>query len=162
MLLIWRFITILLVALTAGMAFARVLEMPAKLLYDAELYLNIQRTLYTAWGPPNIGGILEPAAILATLVLCAAIRRRRRAFWLSSAAAVCLLAAFPLVYFLLVEPVNEIFRATSLIPANWTELRYQWEMGHAIRFALQFIALSLLLLSVLYETGRRKFMSDDY
>lgn len=162
MLLIWRFITILLVALTTGMAFAHVLEMPAKMLYDAELYMTIQRSLYVAWGPPNIGGVLEPAAIIATLVLCVAVRRRRRAFWLSTAAIVCLLLAFPLVYFLLVEPTNELFRATSLIPANWTELRYRWEMGHAIRFALQFIALSLLLLSVLYETGKRKFMSDDY
>lgn len=162
MLLIWRFITILLVALTTGMAFAHVLEMPAKMLYDAELYLTVQRSLYAAWGPPNIGGVLEPAAVIAMLALCAAVRRRRRAFWLSSAAAVCLLLAFPLVYFLLVEPANEIFRSTSLIPANWTELRYRWETGHVLRFALQFVALSLLLLSVLYETGKRKFMSDDY
>jgi hypothetical protein len=162
MLLIWRFITILLVALTAGMAFARVLEMPAKLLYDAERYLDIQRTLYAAWGPPNIGGMLEPAAIAATLVLCAVVRNRKRAFWLSSSAAVCLLLAFPLVFYLFVEPANEVFRSTSLIPANWMELRFQWELGHAVRFALQFIALSLLLLSVLYETGRRRFMSDDY
>lgn len=162
MLLIWRFITILLVALTTGLAFAHVLEMPAKMLYDADTYLMLQRTLYAAWGPPQIGGMLEPAAVMATLLLCAAVRRRRRAFWLSATAAGALLLAFPVTYFLLVEPVNEIIRTTGFIPANWVQLRMRWETGHAIRFALQFIALSLLLLSVLYETGKRKFMSDDY
>ncbi len=161
MLLIWRLITILLVALSTGLAFAHVLEMPAKLLYDAEFYVTLQRTLYAFWGPPDIGGFVEPAAILATLVLCLAVRRRR-AFWLTLSATVILLLAFPLAYFLFVQPVNEIIQGTSVIPANWLELRLRWEKGHALRFLLQFVALALLLLSVLFETGKRKFMSDDY
>ena len=35
--------------------------------------------------------------------------------------------------------------------ANWLELRSSWETGHAIRFVLQLAALSLLLLSVLFD-----------
>ncbi|HEX5056754.1 MAG TPA: anthrone oxygenase family protein [Gammaproteobacteria bacterium] len=162
MLLIWRFVTILLVALTLGLSFAHTLEMPAKMLYEGGLYITIQRSLYAAWGPPNIGGFLEPAAVVAAVVLCAAVRHRKRAFWLSTAAAVALLAAFPLVYFILVEPVNEILRTTSAIPANWEQLRSRWETGHAVRCLLQLIALSLMLLSVLFETGKRKFMSKDF
>jgi hypothetical protein len=162
MLLIWRFITIVLVALTTGLAFAHVLEFPAKILYDATLYMSVQRSLYAAWGPPHIGSMLEPAALVATILLTIAVRRRKRAFWLSLWAVVALLAAFPFVYFFLVEPVNEVFQAASAVPANWMELRIRWEMGHAIRFLLQLVALSLLLLSVLYETGKRKFMSDEY
>ncbi len=61
-----RFITILLVALLLGLAFAHVLERPAKMLYDAVFYITIQKTLFVDWGPPNIGGILEPSAIFAT------------------------------------------------------------------------------------------------
>jgi hypothetical protein len=162
MLLIWRLISILLVALTTGLGFARVLEMPAKLLYDAELYVTVQKTLYAFWGPPNIGGFLEPAAILATLVLCMGVRRRRRAFWLTLSAAAIQLLAFPVVYFLFVEPVNAILSASALIPENWMELRLRWERGHGIRFLLQLVALCLLLLSALFETGKRKFMSNDY
>ncbi len=162
MLLIWRFITIVLVALTMGLAFTHVFELPAKMLYDASLYMSVQRSLYTAWIPPHIGGMLEPAAIIASILLTVGVRRRRRAFWLCLWAVVALLAAFPFVYFFLVEPVNVIFQATSAVPANWMELRNRWELGHAIRFLLQLIALSLLLLSVLYETGKRKFMSDEY
>jgi len=52
---LWRVVTILLVALLQGLAFAHLLERPAKLQYDATLYLTLQKTLYVQWGPPNIG-----------------------------------------------------------------------------------------------------------
>jgi hypothetical protein len=162
MLLIWRFITIVLVALTMGLAFTHVFELPAKMAYDASLYISVQRSLYAAWIPLHLSGMLEPAAIITSILLTIGVRRRRRAFWLSLWAVVALLAAFPFAYFLLVEPVNEIFQATTAVPANWEELRIRWELGNAIRFMLQLIALSLLLLSVLYETGKRKFMSDEF
>ena len=41
---IWRFVTILLVALLMGLAFAHVLERPAKMQYDAQLYITLQKT----------------------------------------------------------------------------------------------------------------------
>ena len=40
---IWRLITLLLVALLTGLAFAHVLERPAKILYDAALYITPER-----------------------------------------------------------------------------------------------------------------------
>ncbi|HWM93713.1 MAG TPA: anthrone oxygenase family protein [Thermoanaerobaculia bacterium] len=149
----WRFVTILLVALLLGLAFAHVLERPAKMQYDAELYVTWQKTLYVAWGPPNVGGFLEPAAILATLWLAFLVRRRRPAFWLTLGAGAALLLAFPVVFFLFVAPANEAFRSASAasVPANWMEMRSSWETGHAIRFVLQLAALSLLTLSVLLE-----------
>ena len=149
----WRFITLLLVALLTGLAFAHVLERPAKMLYDAALYVTLQKTLYVAWGPPNVGGILEPAAILATIALAIGVRKRKPAFWLSLGAGAALLLAFPVVFFVFVAPANEAFLAATpaSIPPNWMELRSNWETGHAIRFLLQFAALSLLVLSVLLE-----------
>jgi hypothetical protein len=150
----WRFVTVLLVALLLGLAFAHVLERPAKMLYDAELYVTLQKTLYVAWGPPNLGGFLEPAAILATLSLAVLLRKRKRAFWLTLAAGFALLLAFPVVFFIFVAPANAAFLAAtpSSIPRDWMELRASWEIGHAIRFVLQMLALSLLILSVLLET----------
>ena len=79
---LWRTVTILLVALLQGLAFAHLLERPAKLQYDAALYLTVQKTLYVQWGPPNVGGILEPAAIVATLILTFLLRKDRQAFGL--------------------------------------------------------------------------------
>jgi hypothetical protein len=47
------------------------------------------------------------------------------------------------------------FLAATLptIPPNWTDLRSNWEMGLAIRFALQFAALSLLILSLALDAN---------
>jgi hypothetical protein len=151
----WRFVTVLLVALLLGLAFAHVLERPAKMLYDADLYVTLQKTLYVAWGPPNVGGFLEPAAILATLSLTFVVRKRKRAFWLTLGAGFALLLAFPVIFFIFVAPANAAFLAapSTSIPADWMELRARWETGHAIRFVLQMLALSLLILSILLETG---------
>ena len=127
---------------------------PAKMRYDAALYITLQKTLYVAWGPPNVGGILEPAAILATISLAFILRKRKRAFSYTLGAGIALLLAFPVVFFWLVVPANEVFLAAppGSIPANWMEMRRSWENGHAIRFVLQLAALSLLVLSVVLET----------
>jgi hypothetical protein len=60
------------------------------MLYEAELYVTLQKTLYVALGPPNAGGFLEPAAILATLLLALVLRKRKRAFWLGAGFALLL------------------------------------------------------------------------
>ena len=152
---LFRFATILLIALLCGLAFAHVLELPAKMQYDAVLYITLQKSLYVQWGPPNIGGVLEPLAIAATGLLAFFVRKSKRDMWLSVGALFALLLAFPIVFFWLVAPANAGFLAATLpsIPPNWTDLRSNWEMGHAIRFALQFAALSLLVLSLALDSN---------
>jgi hypothetical protein len=120
-----RFATILLVALLSGLAFAHVLEQPAKMQYDAELYIAPQKSLYVQWGPPHIGGVLEPSAIAATGLLAFLMRKRKRGLWFSLGVLFALLLAFPVVFFWLVAPANAAFLATTLpsIPPNWTDLR---------------------------------------
>ena len=152
---LWRIGTILLVALLQGLTFAHLLERPAKLQYDAAFYIKRQQTLYVQWGPPNFGGILEPATILVTVILAAfLLRKHRPALWFTTAAAGALLLAFPVMFFWLVAPANEVFLAAGpdRIPADWMDMRAQWETGHAVRFLLQFIALGLLVISLAFET----------
>jgi hypothetical protein len=150
---ILRCATILSVALLAGLAFAHVLEQPAKMQYDAALYLTLQKSLYVQWGPPHIGGVLEPLAIVATGLLAFFVRKNKRDLRFSLGALFTLLLAFPVVFFWLVAPANAVFLAATLtsIPLNWTDLRSNWETGHAIRFALQFGALALLILSLVFD-----------
>ena len=152
---LFRFAAILLVALLCGLAFAHVLELPAKMQYDAVLYITLQKSLYVQWGPPNIGGVLEPLAIAATGLLAFFVRKSKRGMWLSVGALFALLLAFPIVFFWLVAPANAGFLAATLpsIPPNWTDLRSNWEMGHGIRFALQFAALALLVLSLALDAN---------
>ena len=143
---LFRTFTILLVTLLTGLAFAHVLELPAKMQYEAAMYIALQKSLYVQWGPPNVGGVLEPAAIIATAIMAFFGRNTKRSLWLSLGALTALQIAFPVVFFVLVAPVNAVFMATTLlsIPVNWKELRVNWEFGHAIR--------SLLLLLLALDT----------
>jgi hypothetical protein len=105
----WRFVSLLLVALLTGLTFAHVLERPAKCSMTPACMLPCKKTLYVAWGPPNVGGILEPAAILATIILAFLVRTRTPAFGLSLGAAIVLLVAFPVVFFLFVARPTKLF-----------------------------------------------------
>ena len=119
-----RFFTSLLVALSAGLAFAHVLEQSAKMQYEAFLYITLRKSLYVRWGPPQIGGFLEPLAIIATGLLAFYIRIATRELCFSLGALLALLLAFQVVFFWLVAPANTAFMAAALpsIPPNWADL----------------------------------------
>src|SRR5690606_28277262 len=53
----WRFITTMLTALSAAMAFAHLLELPPKMRYEARLYVTVQKSLYQLSG--TIGAVFE-------------------------------------------------------------------------------------------------------
>jgi membrane associated rhomboid family serine protease len=150
----WRFITITLTALLMGTTFCHVLESPAKMRYPAELYLTLHRTLYVAFGPPNVGAFIEIGAILAAVALVFLTRKRRPAFRLTLAGAAFLVAGL-VVYFVFVEPANVAMKAMSLNapPAGWTQWRDQWEYGHIAHFIFHLLGFSALALSIIFETS---------
>jgi hypothetical protein len=151
---IWRFITITLTALLMGATFCHALESPAKMRYPAELYLTIHRTLYAAFGPPNIGAFIEIGAILAAVALAFLTRKRRPAVWLTLS-GVAFLAAGLAVYFVFVEPANVAMKAMPLDapPACWTRWRDQWEYGHIAHFVFHLLGFSALALSIIVDTS---------
>jgi hypothetical protein len=143
----WLTVTFVLLALVLGTSFAHVLQWPAKLQYDGPLYTRLQTTLYMLWGPPSITGYVEPAALLAVVVLGALLRHEQPAFTLVAAAAGLLLLAFPVIFYWRVEPANVAFRAAALAgtaPKDWAAWRTRWETGHAVRFVLHLVAFVLL------------------
>src|SRR4030095_4101810 len=146
-----RLAALTLTALTMGLSFAHVLEMPAKLVYPPDLYIALQNSLYAYFGPPNLGAFVEPGAILAVWILAYQVRHRRPAFRLTLGAALCLLVAFPLVFFVFTQPANEVFQAArpASVPANFEAYRDQWEFSHAGRFVLHLAGFAFLTLSVL-------------
>lgn len=149
-----RVLAVIAVGLLAGLAFAHLLEQPAKLHYDADLYLTLQKTLYAAWG--TRAGWLEPAAIAATIALALVLHRERQTFALTLGALGALLLAFPVVFLLFVAPANEAFRAATVMPEHWELLRSRWEAGQVLRFMLQFAALCLLVISVVRDTPHER------
>ncbi|RAM47977.1 MAG: DUF1772 domain-containing protein [Hapalosiphonaceae cyanobacterium JJU2] len=149
---IWRFITITLTALTMGTSFAHVLELPAKMNYDAALWTTLQQSLY--WGFGHIGGYVEAATVfLAAPVLTFLVRKHRPAFQWTLAGMICFALAFFVVFLVFTEPMNrEIFQWTAQsVPAAWTQVRNQWEYSHVARFVLHLMGLGAFLISVLVE-----------
>lgn len=146
----WRFITLILTALLMAMTFCHVLEMPAKMEYPASFYLTIHRSLYVAFGPPNIGMFIEAGAILAAVVLVFLVRKDRRVFWLTLMGALSLVVGL-VVYFAFVEPANVAMKSMMIEvpPDDFFSWRNQWEYGHVGHFVLHLVGFSALLLSVL-------------
>jgi hypothetical protein len=153
----WRFMAIVLSALVTGMALCHALELPAKMQYPAAQYIAVQNSLYAAFGPPNIGAAIEVAAPVTAIGLAILARQRRPAFQLTLLAIAFMLLAFPIIFFVFIEPANlALRRATpTSIPANWQQLRNQWEYSHLARFWSHLAALSALVMSVLAETPDR-------
>jgi membrane associated rhomboid family serine protease len=147
----WRFVAVLLSALLLGTTFSHVLEMPAKLRFEPQLWMTLQHNLYVAYG--SIGALTEIGAIAAVLVLAVLVRQRTRSLWLTLIAAVCLLVAFGVVWLVFTSVVNaETARWTAAtIPPDWARWRTRWEFSHALRFALHLAGFCALTLSVLID-----------
>jgi hypothetical protein len=148
-----RFFSLLLVALTLGMTFCHVMEIPGKLRLDGAAWLTVQHNLYVAFG--TVGAVIELLAILLTWVVVFLVRRRRPAFFWTLGAAICVTAGL-VDWFLLVAPMNAALSGWTpeTLPANWTSYRNQWEAGHAIHAAFFGLGFSALVAALLAETLR--------
>jgi hypothetical protein len=148
----WRLITIMFIALSMGIAFCHLLEMPAKITYDAALWLTLLQTLYGAFG--TVGASIEVGAVLTAVVLVFLVRQRRPAFGWTLLGALCVVAAH-VAWWVWVAPVNATMAPLTpeTLPEGWMRLRDQWEYTHAARAILQIIALGALVFSILVETS---------
>lgn len=153
----WRFITLLLAALSLTMESAHVLELPQKMQFNAQMYGAVNTSLYRYFA--IVGGAYQLGSIAAAAVLAFLVRRHRPSFCWTLAGAGCLMLAF-VVWLSVVAPVNaEVAQALAAAPASvpevWMRLRNRWEYGHAAGFGIQLIGFSTLLFSVLVETPRQ-------
>ena len=149
----WRFVTVMLAALTLTMTSAHVLELPQKMQYDAQMYSAVNTTLYRYFA--IVGGAYTVSSILAAFVLAFLVRKRSKPFRLVLAAAICLLLAFG-SWLILVAPVNReiayvLTIAPETVPSLWMRLRERWEYGHAVGFVITLTGFGLLIFSLLVE-----------
>ena len=155
---IWQFLTIMLNALTMGLLFSHLLEMPQKMQYSAPLYLQVTHTLYHLFG--SIGGPLEVSGLLFAIVLCFLVRSSPFDYVLTIAAT-ALFAAALILWILYVAPANAQFASwtSESIPANWTRVRNQWEHTHAADASLVFAGVSLLVYTALNSRSHKESKS---
>lgn len=142
------FVAIVLTGLSAGVAFAHVLEWPNKVQLSAERYLLVQQTLYEGFGKALTP--IELGALMSAVALVILLRKHRSAALFSLAAFACSAAAL-IVWQLHNGPVNEAVEAwtVNMFPADWKTYRDRWEYAHAARAGLYTLGLSALSLSTL-------------
>lgn len=150
---IWRFVAICLTALTLSLTFCHLLEMPPKMQYGEGLYMTVQHSLYQyfAW----VGAFAEVGAVACLVVLSVLLRNGRAVFHLTLAATLCIAAGLG-VWFVVVSPANaQMAQWSSMpLPANWTDVRRQWEFGHAASAVLDLVGFGALVLSVVVDTPK--------
>jgi len=139
-----QFLAIVLTALALVPAGAHLFELPNKIGLAQEEYFVVQG-IYRGWA---LFGIVLFGALAVNLVLTLMVRHRRGAFWLALV-AVLLVAGTLVVFFTWTYPANQATSNWTEVPANWQELRLQWEYAHAANAVLTFIALCAVTLSTL-------------
>lgn len=138
------FIGLLFTALALAPSLAHLLELPNKIYLSAEDYLTVQQ-IYRGW---MLLGIVWAGALISNLALTVMVRKQPKVFILNSIAFLCIVA-MNVVFFEFTYPANRQTNNWTMLPANWLELRNQWEYSHAISAVLALIALISLILSVL-------------
>jgi hypothetical protein len=139
-----QFLAVMLTALALVPAGAHLFELPNKIGLAEDAYFVVQ-SIYRGWA---LFGIVLFGALAANLALAIMVRRQRAPFWLALAAFL-LVAATLVIFFTWTYPANQATSDWTVVPANWQELRVQWEYAHAANAALTFLALCALTWSVL-------------
>ncbi len=143
-----RFLAVVLTALTLVPAGAHLFELPNKIGLPRDAYF-VAQGLYRGWA---LFGFVLFGALAANLGLAAALRRRRARVVARLALAAGLLIALVLaVFFAWTYPANLATENWTRVPLDWEALRRQWEYSHAANAGLTFLALCLVVLSVVLD-----------
>ena len=139
-----RFLAIVLTALALVPAGAHLFELPNKIGLPQEQYFIVQG-IYRGWA--FFGFVLIPA-IIVNLVLAFVQRRWTGSFGLALAGFLCMAATLA-IFFTWTYPANVATSNWTVVPADWADLRLQWEYAHAVNAVLTFAALCFVTLSAL-------------
>ncbi len=145
---ILEFVALVLVAVILVPSGAHLFTLSNRMGLEQEAYVVVQ-SIYRGWA-------LFGAVIVLALALAAVLAFLRRgegaAFWFALASAV-LIALNLAIFFTWTHPANVATDNWTTIPAQWAELRRQWEYSHAVNALVVYAAFVCLVLSVL--TARR-------
>jgi hypothetical protein len=127
------------------------MDIPGKMRLSGPEWLSVQHNLYVTFGGP-VGAPIEVAAILLTWAMLWRVRSRRAAAAWTMAATCTTLGL--IVWFLLVSPMNGIIAdlTPSTLSVDWTAVRNQWEIGHAVHALMFGLGFGALVAALLAET----------
>ena len=142
----FQFIAMVLTALTLVPLGAHLFELPNKIDLGQTDYF-IAQNIYRGWA---LFGAVMVAAVAANLVLAVLIRGDGVAFVLVVVNLLCLVATL-MIFFAFTYPTNVATSNWTVIPKDWTDLRWQWEASHAINAVIAFGGFCALTWSLLLE-----------
>ena len=166
MLLSLEVISVFLAAVAMSLALAHALEFPGKMRLDPKTYMAVQTIYYPGF---TLGGIGEPLAAIAALILLIVMRDQGAAFWWVLGALIALIAMHA-IFWLVTQPTNRFWlrshqlsragknffgvkasgqleKDESLNP-EWERLRDRWEYSHVVRAIFSIVALVALIVAV--------------
>lgn len=140
-----QFLAIVLTALAIMPGGAHLFALPNKIQLTESNYFIVQN-IYRGWA---LFGIVLFGALFANLALAWAIRGQR-AFVFVLICLGCLVANL-VIFFAFTFPANQATNNWTEVPADWQQLRWQWEVSHAVNAVIAFVGFCSLAMSLLVE-----------
>jgi hypothetical protein len=150
-----QFVSTILVALALVPAGAHFFELLNKIDLPQDQYFIVQQ-IYRGWA---LFGIVLFGGLAALLALTIMLRYQPPAFWFALVALLCMAATLA-IFFVWTYPANVATNNWTTVPANWESLRTAWEYAHAVNAVLTFIALCMLLVSILSVHSRPRSVAS--
>jgi hypothetical protein len=133
-------LALLTTALVLAPALAHALTMPNKISLPRTDYFIVQQ-IYRGW---NQFAYLLLVQFASLCLLAAMAWGASQPPWPALMAIGCLLAA-QAIFWIYTYPANVATRNWTVVPENWEQLRWQWEMSHATGAVFQFAGMCALL-----------------
>ncbi len=153
---IMRFVAVMLAALTLGLSFCHLMQLPSRLGWDQYLWVGstVQGGLYAMFG--SIGAVIDVACVIALALLAYLVREHGRPGFRLALMAALFFAMALLLWWVLVYPVNVELASwvNGPVPDDWTVYRARWEWGHAIIACIELVGFAALTAAVLADTPR--------
>ena len=140
-----KFLAVVLTALALVPGGAHLFALPNKIHLTESNYFIVQN-IYRGWA---LFGIVLFGALFANLALAWAMRGQR-AFVFVLIYLGCLVANL-VIFFAFTFPANQATNNWTEVPADWQQLRWQWEVSHAVNAVITFVGFCSLAMSLLVE-----------
>ena len=105
----------------------------------------ITQSIYRSWA---LLGIVLIGAAIANVALAFLIRAQRAPSIFALIGGLCLVATL-VIFFAFTFPANQATNNWTQVPADWQQLRWRWELSHAVNAVITFFAFCSLTISLL-------------
>ena len=139
-----QFFAIVLTALVLVPGGAHLFELPNKINLAEADYFVVQN-IYRGW---SLFGIALIGALAANLGLTMSLRGQGAASAFAMIGFICIALTLA-IFFSFTFPANQATNNWTTVPADWQDLRWRWEMSHAVNAVITFIGFCAVTLAVL-------------